>query len=181
LDDKKMISDSHYEIPEPDDYGPKEVFAFFGLASYYAQVLEKNLTIMVVAFRCKGLQITKGEFDALYAEHNKKTLGHLLHRAKELISIPNETDSLLNEALLKRNWLIHHYFADRCIQFGTEIGRRQMISDLQSMMCIFTEADRATELISNPILEEFGVTEECIEKMIEEMAKEYLSKEIKDE
>ncbi len=47
------------EIPEPDNYSP-------GLASYYAQVLEKGLMIMVVAFRCKGLRITRSQFDALF-------------------------------------------------------------------------------------------------------------------
>ncbi len=170
-----MTSDSHREIPEPDDYGPKEVFAFFGLASYSAQVLEKGLIIMVIAFRCKGLRITRREFDVLYAEYNKKTLGQLLIRARKSISIPDNVDSLLDEALLKRNWLMHHYFADRAVQFTTEIGRRQMLSELQSLIRIFIEADLATESIYTPILEEFGVTGESVEKLIEEMVKEYLS------
>ena len=30
-------------VPEPDDYSEKEVYAFFGLAAYNAQVLEKGL------------------------------------------------------------------------------------------------------------------------------------------
>ncbi|VVB67360.1 Uncharacterised protein [uncultured archaeon] len=176
-----MVSDSLGEIPEPDNYGPKEVYAFFGLASYYAQVMEKGLMIMVVAFRCKGLRITRSQFDALFAEHNKKTLGQLLIRARESTSIPREIDSLLDEALLKRNWLMHHYFADRSVHFNTEIGRRQMLYELQSLIRIFIEADRATESVYMPILEEFGVTENTTEKLIEEMVKDYLSKEMTDE
>jgi hypothetical protein len=176
-----MISDSCFEIPEPADYSEKEVYAFFGLASYCAQVLEKGITIMVVAFRCKGLRITRSELDVLYAEHNKKTFGQLLLRARKLISIPDEIDSLLDQALLKRNWLMHHYLADRAVQFMTEIGRRQMLSELQSLIHIFMEADRAIDPIYNPILEEFGVTEESIEILIKEMVKDYLSNEISDE
>jgi hypothetical protein len=173
----KMSSDSGFEIPEPSDCGEKEVYAFFGLASYSAQVLEKGITIMVVAFRCKGLRITRSEFDTLYAEHNKKTFGQLLVRARKIISIPDDIDSLLEEALLKRNWLMHHYFADRAAQFMTETGRRQMLSELQSLIRIFMEADRATEPIYMPILQEFGVTEERIEILIRDMVKDYLSNE----
>lgn len=176
-----MVSDSRYEIPEPSDYGPKEVFAFFGLASYCAQVLEKGLTLMLVSFRHKGLRITRSEFDVLYAKHNKKTLGQLILRARKSISIPNDVDSLLDEALLKRNWLIHHYFADRSVQFDTEIGRRQMLSELQALIRIFREADRAIEPIYTPILEEFGINEERVEELVEEMVKEYLFKETIDE
>jgi hypothetical protein len=129
-----MVSESRGEIPEPDNYGLKKVYAFFGSASYYAQVLENGLAIMVVAFRCKGLHITRSEFDVLYVENNKKTFTfcQLLIKAKKWISIPDNIDSLLDQALLKRNWLMHHYFADRSIQFKTEIGRRQMLSELQS-------------------------------------------------
>ncbi len=172
-----MVSDSHSEIPEPSDYGPKEVFAFFGLASYQAQVLEKGIILMIVAFRCRGLHITRSEFDVLYAEYNKETLGQLLNRARRLISIPNDMESLLDEALLKRNWLMHHYFADRAVQFTTEIGRHLMLSELQSLIRIFTETDHATESIYTPILEEFGITEESVEKSIEELIEEYLSDE----
>ncbi|MFZ3149899.1 MAG: hypothetical protein WA137_12790 [Methanothrix sp.] len=172
-----MSSDSRFEIPEPADCGEKEVYAFFGLASYSAQVLEKGITIMVVAFRCKGLRITRSELDTLYAEHNKKTFGQLLVRARKIISIPDDIDSLLEEALLKRNWLMHHYFADRAAQFMTEIGRRQMLSELQSLIQIFREADCATEPIYMPILKEFGVTEERTEILIRDMIKDYLSNE----
>lgn len=176
-----MVSDSRYEIPEPDDCNPKEVFAFFGLASYHVQVLEKCLVIMVLAFRCKGLHITRREFDSLYAENSMKTFGQLLSRARKSNSIPNDIDSILEDALRKRNWLIHHYFADRAVQFTTEIGRRQMLDELQSLIRIFMDADRATETIYKPIFEELGVTEESVAKMIEEMVKEYLSKEKTDE
>ena len=154
-----MISDSSFEIPEPDDFSEKEVYAFFGLASYFAQVLEKGVTIMVLALRCKGVRITRSEFDALYTENNKKTMGQLLQRARKLIIIPDEIDSLLDEVLLKRNWLIHHYFADRMAHFMTETGRLQMLSELQSLINIFIEADHAIEPIYKPILEKLGINE----------------------
>jgi hypothetical protein len=32
------------EVPEPEDFSEKEVFTFFGLASYAAQVVEQSAT-----------------------------------------------------------------------------------------------------------------------------------------
>lgn len=167
-----MVSNLELEIPEPENCSPKEVYAFFGLASYQAQVLEKGITIMVVALKCKDLQITRNEFDAIYSEHNKKTLGHLLARARKAILIPENMDFLLEDALLKRNWLMHHYFAERAIQFTREEGRCQMISELQSLIQIFMQSDQAIEKIFSPILREFGVTEERIAQIIQELLKE---------
>jgi hypothetical protein len=56
-----------------------------------------------------------------------------------------------------------------------------MLDELQSLIRIFMDADRATETIYKPIFEKLGVTEESVAKMIEEMVKEYLSKEKTDE
>jgi hypothetical protein len=49
--------------PEPENYSEKEVYAFFGLAAYSAQVLEKGLVNMVVAFKTFGAKISRDEFD----------------------------------------------------------------------------------------------------------------------
>lgn len=69
-----MTSDLGLEIPEPENCSTKEVYAFFGLASYQAQVLEKGITIMVVAFKCRNFHITRNKFDSIYSKHNKKHL-----------------------------------------------------------------------------------------------------------
>jgi hypothetical protein len=173
----KLVYNPASEIPDPDNFSPKEVYAFFGLACYQAQVLEKGVSIMVVAFKCKGLPITRNDFDAIYSEHNKKTLGQLLARAKKAILISEYMEFLLEEALLKRNWLMHHYFADRSIQFMREEGRRKMISELQSLIQIFIEADQAIEEISFPVLKEFGVTEESVGRIIQDWLKENPNKD----
>jgi hypothetical protein len=168
-----MDPDQNAEIPEPEDFGVKEVYAFFGLASYCAQVLEKGLVNMTVAFRAKGLRITPSEFDALFEEHDKKTLGQLLRRARSAIAIPPDVDSLLETALEKRNWLAHQYFADRSVQFTEESGRGDMIRELQHLITLFRKADRATEPIYQPILRQMGVTDEIVRQLIEEMKREY--------
>ncbi len=169
-----MSLDPTADIPEPEDFGIKEVYAFFGLATYCAQVLEKGLLNMVVAFRCKGFHITRDEIDALFESYEKKTLGQLLKRVRKAIDKSSDVDALLDEVLKKRNWLAHQFFADRSIEFTMESGRKDMIQELQELIILFKRADHATELIYLPILRGIGMTVERVEQMIQEMEQEYL-------
>lgn len=80
-------------VPDPEDYSEKEVYAFFGLAAYSAQVLENGLVNMVVAFKTFGARITRDQFDEIFSEHDSKTLGKLLQEARsQKVPIPDETD-----------------------------------------------------------------------------------------
>ena len=42
-------------FPEPEDTGQKEVYAFFGLCSYYAQVFKQGVVNLAVGLRVRGL------------------------------------------------------------------------------------------------------------------------------
>lgn len=46
---------AHLEVPVPDYDDPKEVYAFFGLTFYWAQVLEQGLVNLAVALQAKGI------------------------------------------------------------------------------------------------------------------------------
>jgi hypothetical protein len=169
-----MSLDPIAETPEPEGYDVKEVYAFFGLASYCGQVLEKGLVNMVVLFRCKGLVITGAEFESLFDEYDKKTLGQLLHRARNIVKIPTSVDSLLGEALQKRNWLAHQYFADRSVAFTMESGRKNMISELREITKLFKETDAAIEPIYFSVMKKMGITEERLLELMSEMKDDYL-------
>jgi hypothetical protein len=48
------------DVPVPEDSDPKEVYAFFGLCAFHAQVLEQGLINLVVGLKTRGLtQITE--------------------------------------------------------------------------------------------------------------------------
>jgi len=152
-------------VPEPEDYSEKEVYAFFGLAAYSAQVLEKGLVNMVVTFKTFGLPITRAEFDVIFDAHDSRTLGQLLRVARDRhIPIPDETDKLLGQALEKRNYLNHDFFADHAGHFMTESGRRMMIQRLSDLISLFKNADWHCEPIYRPLLERMGVTEQSLQK-----------------
>jgi hypothetical protein len=161
------------DFPPPEDYSEKEVYAFFGLAAYYGQVLEKGLVNMVVVYRAFGLPITPKQFDDLFNEHESKTFGQLLVLAKKHgIPIPDSISKLLSEALNKRNYLNHHFFADHAGHFAAEKTRKLMIERLCSYIELFRNADRASETVYKPILTKMGLTDEFIEKHVSDLLME---------
>ena len=171
---KQMITRREIEIPEPDNYSAKEVFTFFGLAAYQGQVLEKGLVNLILVFQARGLRITRPEIDALFYKLDRKTFGQLLNRARDIVPIPKNTDNLLGDALRKRNWLAHNFFADRAVEFSLEDGRAHMIRELQTMVRLFQQANEASYELQRDIMSEMGLDEEWIEKQARAMQQKYI-------
>ena len=150
-------------IPEPEGNDAKEVFAFYGLAAYYGQVLEKGIIIMLVVLRSAGIPMTQGQVDDLFVKYDRRTLGWLLKEARSLVAISLDVEKVLDEALMMRNELIHHFFAEHSAAFKTEIGSEEMIEELRRMTALFREADNAIDSIYEPILRRAGIDEERIQ------------------
>ncbi len=168
-----------YEVPEPENYSEKEVYAFFGLAAYSAQVLEKGLVNMVVTFKTFGLPITRSEFDAIFAAHDSKTIGQLLRLAHEhRIPIAQQSSQLLQDALHERNHLNHNFFADYAGDFMIEVGRRTMIQRLSQLTRLFHDAERVCEPIYRPLLKQMGVTEELLATHVQKLIADAASSQI---
>jgi hypothetical protein len=116
------------------------------------------------------LPITRAEFDVIFDAHDSRTFGQLLRAARDhQIPIPDETEKLFTEALKKRNYLNHDFFADHAGHFMSEGGRRTMIQRLRDLTLIFKGADELCEPIYRPLLERMGVSEESLRKRTEEL------------
>jgi hypothetical protein len=103
-----MIRDTEVEVPEPNYDDPKEVYAFYGLAAYAAQVLERGLVNLLVGLSIAGERgITVEVIDGLFERFNSHTLGHLFKALKSRISVPVGLEGQLSEALMRRNLLVH--------------------------------------------------------------------------
>lgn len=99
---------------DDENYHSREVYAKFGLAVYFAQVLEAGvvnlLTVAQVFAKKAG---TRDEFTALMEGYFRRTLGAL---RKEWAPYLGEDANLLSDlgrAVGQRNWLIHHYWYHR--------------------------------------------------------------------
>lgn len=160
------------ERPQPDYNDPKELYAFFGLAFYKANVLEHGVLNLAVALLAQGeLEITVNDVKKLYESFDTKTFGHVLRVAKERYSFSKEFSLSLDQALAYRNHLAHGFFKKHDIDHMSASGRRRMIDELIDMWVHFAKVDKIMDEYWVSAWEEHGVTKEWIEKQMLEDAK----------
>lgn len=157
------------EIPTPDFDDPKEVYAFFGLAMYNANLVEASLINLAVALNLdKAKVITQEVFEAAFGEMEAKTLGQLVKATQRLASTPPELEPVLKRALDKRNFLAHRFFRENAEEFIHEAGKRAMIQELSSMIELFRQADELLTPVYMSLWEKYGVSEEFIQQELEQ-------------
>ena len=158
------------EIPEIDNCCDKEVFAFFGLAAYYAQVLEEAALNLAVVLRLPEVNLISQElFLDLYDSLGRRTYGQLLTVAKSNLDLSDENADFLGTTLDLRNLLIHNYFRERAEDFISEVGRREMKKELQTILSEFKKADEILTGLYLPLWEKYGVTEEFFQSKLLQM------------
>jgi hypothetical protein len=159
-----------HDVPEPESYDEKETYAFFGLASYSAQCLEKSLVNLAFTYNLSKKEILNiDEWDCLFENINKNTFGRLLNIIKDQFSISEIIIAELSMALKKRNWLAHDFFYDNAVKFSSEKGRKNMIAELSELIKLFNKNDQYIEQIYMHIWEQFGLTQETIDLEINKM------------
>jgi hypothetical protein len=158
-----------HEIPEPEDFEAKEVFTFFGLAYYQAQVLEQQFVSFAAMLHVTGKTgITRGFVEQLFQKLESKTLGYLLYEARRLAAFAPPVDQLLGHALEKRNYLAHHFFALHDADFMLERGRQLMIDELRTVTAVFLDASAELKNIQMPLAARFGITDTVIATIMHE-------------
>ena len=157
----------------------KTVYAHFGLAIYMSQVLEHGLAnallVLDIVPRASAVATPESwpeKVDSFYDAQFKRTLGSLIHRMRELTLVPAELEQVLKQALETRNWLSHHYFRERAMDFLSEAGRDRMTAELEEARDLFDAADKALDAVVRPIRQRYGYSEEILAKLEEEMFKE---------
>lgn len=157
-------------VPEREGSNPKEVFAFFGLAAYHAQVLEQELMILAVMLHVSGRTgVTRADVDALFDTFEARTLGQLLREARSLTEVPGSLDAQLAEALRRRNDLAHRFFARRSEDFMSDAGRVEMTEELRDTTHLFEEVDAAVTAIREPLSERLRVSQDVAQKELDKM------------
>ncbi|EJC1211557.1 hypothetical protein K6U44_13935 [Vibrio parahaemolyticus] len=163
-------------VPELESGDEKEVFAFYGLASFNAQCTEKALVNFAMGYKLVDESaLTQEQWLELYDRLNSNTFGRLLGQIKNRVDLPDTLLAHLDETLQKRNWLAHDFFYDYAIHMTDFDGRAQMISQLQCLITMFQIADRAIEKLSSIVWQQFGVDEAWIQKEMAMQFSEYQS------
>lgn len=175
----KPLDQSDIDVPEPEDLGPKEVYAFFGLASYHSQVLERGLVHLAAFLRIHGAKadLQRGSrgalpdsWDGLVAPLEKRTFGQLLRRHEK--RIPSDLCALLEDALDQRNRLIHAFFWDHAENFMSEHGRTMMIEELREMARLFIRANREADVRLQSLMTDMGIDQADIQAEFDQLKEE---------
>jgi hypothetical protein len=150
----------------------KDVYAYFGLAAYYAQSFETSLELLLfLHHRHCNSPLTQRDLDVFNTSLEKKTLGKLINDLRDtspFINISHDIDEILDTARKNRNFLIHDFFKQRSVLFMSEGGRERMIAELVEIGNSLKLADTVIVPIYTLLSKAMGITEEMIET---EMAK----------
>ncbi|MGF6970723.1 hypothetical protein OKW43_007818 [Paraburkholderia sp. WC7.3g] len=161
-----MSNDTEMLVPDYDD--PKEVWAYFGLAFYRANVLERgvhNLAIGMLSKEVPGL--TSIDVESLYASHDSKTFGQVIGLAKRLFDFDEQIEHDLQRALDDRNYLAHSFFESHDIDLLSEPGRKKMIDELVAIAIRLKDIDQRMDPIWMSAWRHLGVTSEWIEDQMQ--------------
>ncbi len=143
-----------------DEDQRRETFAYYGLACYQVQCVERQMAILLAITEFPIIDPGQGvEFNKYLDGSFERTFGQLLTRIRKL-DVDENVVARLNDALEKRNWLAHHYFWDRATTLLTRKGRCQMILELVDLANTFSELDDQLTRICTEWNERNGITED---------------------
>jgi hypothetical protein len=169
-----------HEPQDADEEQVKEVYARFGLAVYFAQVLEHGIVNAIVILDlipsrrhlARSADEWGSEVDAFMDRHFQATMGRLMRNLRDISQVDDDLEQLLSEALRKRNWLVHEFFRERATEFMSSLGRDQMISEVDVCRDLFQSADKRLEATVTPLRRNAGLTDELLAREYERMQKQ---------
>jgi hypothetical protein len=152
-----------------------EVYAYFGLAFYMANVFETNVAqaVLCLDFLTQTMETIKSQggkgfdrarytadFDAFMSRQHAQTLGKLIKRAQELVDMGASLKALIAEAKVQRDFLAHHFWRERAEWFASRRGRDNLIAELKKATGQFDAVDHALTKFMQPHYDQIGLTQE---------------------
>lgn len=163
----------HMHSPPADDEQHKDVYAYAGLALYWAQCFEMSLSnTLLLHERATNIKVSIKELESLESALRKRTLGGLLNQLKKMVALDPKTTEYIDSALEKRNFLAHHFFQDRATLFFTSSGRAEMIDELISIKNIFVIADTSAMALCGALGKSLGISNELLDDEFNRMFSE---------
>jgi ribosomal protein S15P/S13E len=155
-------------IPEPNYDDPKEVYAFFGLTFYCAQLLEQGFINFVVALHAKRIvEFRTVTIEALFEKFDKRTFGNVLREIRKYIDIPTSLAANWEKAWEKRNYLAHHFWRTHDIDLLSKSGQQKMIDELRELLIFLKGVDKELDKEWIMAWEKLGISRELIIKETE--------------
>lgn len=160
---------AEFDLLQEDDQ-TKHVYACFGLAAYWAQVLEVGIKLVILGHaRATGKAVTLAEFESVETAASTMTLGRLVREVRALVNCDELTVDVLTRALDRRNHLIHDFFEIHAADFMTIRGRRQMVESLEEGIELFRTANAPVDAVTSVLMDIIGISREDLSRMYNEM------------
>jgi hypothetical protein len=141
----------------------REIYARYGLAIYFAQVVEHAIVNLMIALRLpeRGT-LTKRDIDQFMDEAFTMTFGRLLKELRRMGQPIDFVQQDLDQARNMRNWLAHRYFRDRAVQFMSPAGRVVMLEELDDATNLFMQVNESLERLSAEVRAANNIGEDAV-------------------
>lgn len=159
----------------PEDL--KELYFEFGRAAEMAQVMEVaagNLALAFVTIWIDPAQITEEQrqfLRSLIDDVNKRTFGNLVKQIRSIGQLDDSIVEIVEQALEKRNYLIHRFFCSYNFAIHSEEGRKTMRAEITEIYRVLNLAHTVLSGMTSTLQKVFGR-----EDVSEQFAKELLEK-----
>ena len=136
-----------------------EFYEKIGRVTELAQYLELDLGNIILATKAidkKFYLDPKNNTEAylkLRDGIDKGTLGQTLSRVKQILSIDEDIEEIVSDALTARNRFTHHIFREYGLAIHTAEGRSEMLIDIENLRVSMQKAYD----FSSPIAEKIGL------------------------
>jgi hypothetical protein len=145
------------ESIEPESWLNREVFARFGVALYFSQVLEYRIVALILWTGIRDSRYrTLEESEAETAELFKLTMGKVRQTLMSRRPDAEHLEEELTRAVRMRNFLAHEYFLQRVGVLHTEAGRIKMLEELGKAAAFFEDVGDKIESLTEQIVEAAG-------------------------
>ncbi len=145
----------------------KEVFAWFGGATYHAQCFEVELqSLLFLTYRLDHPSAPTSALDDVDLRLSKQNLGCLLRKLAKHFTLRPEFSDLLNTYREKRNYLMHRFFFDNAFNLPSAAGCDLMVKELRNLARTFREADAIAQVMSKHLRKLAGWSEDHVEALV---------------
>ena len=152
----------------------KEVYAWSGLALYYAQVLEHALVnlILVATGDAGDISGELEDWDHFFEKYFRKMLSKLIKVARERADIDDSLGDDLETARIQRNYLAHEFFRTHAADFLHAEGKQRMVRELHGMISQFQLSTERLDELTFEVGAAHGITESLVHELFAEMLNE---------
>lgn len=127
---------------DDENYHTREVYAYFGLAVYHAQVLEHGVVnLLTIAKIFPDPTAAREMFEPVMGQYFSQVFGKLVKEVTPYLGDDVELLTDLKHAVTIRNHLVHRYWREKVGLTHTTRGKNRMIGELRDAIQMFVNVD----------------------------------------